>query len=287
MKKVYLLILLFIIAFLIREFFFLPENNIGKIQNEIKNFASSTMPSFESVFTSSPLKSKKDIQGKTLTVSGVIEWTNKNRKTVLNLPPLKENTLLNLAAQNKLNDMFSKQYFEHQSPDGKGPADLAKNVGYEYIVIGENLALGNFENDEDLVTAWMNSPGHRANILKSNLQEIGVAVGQGVYEGKKVWIAVQEFAKPASACASANSNTKLRIESLELEISTLQNQLTQTKQELDSQNPNSKEEADAYNKIVNDYNNLVKIFNNKVDEIKLLTDQYNAQVNNFNLCASQ
>src|SRR6185369_15716694 len=116
------------------------------------------------------------------------------------LPALKENALLDKAAKKKLDDMFAQQYFEHINPQGKGPSDLAKSVGYDYIAIGENLALGNFKNDAELVQAWMDSPGHRANILNKQYTEIGVAVGQGTYEGKKTWLAVQEFGRPTSSC---------------------------------------------------------------------------------------
>jgi uncharacterized protein YkwD len=52
---------------------------------------------------------------------------------------------------------------------------LAKKVNYEYVVVGENLAEGDFTSDADLVKGWMDSPGHRANILNTKYEEIGIA----------------------------------------------------------------------------------------------------------------
>ena len=60
---------------------------------------------------------------------------------------LKENEKLDQAALAKANDMFLKQYFEHVSPTGVGPGDLAQNYGYDYIIVGENLILGNFSSE--------------------------------------------------------------------------------------------------------------------------------------------
>jgi hypothetical protein len=219
-----------------------------------------------------------------LTRAGTIDKTNEQRKEN-NLPALKENRLLGQAAQKKMQDMFSGQYFEHVSPSGTGPADLAKAVQYEYVAIGENLALGNYKNDQELVTAWMNSPGHRANILNSKYLEIGVAVGKGMFDGHETWLAVQEFGKPASACPSVDSALKERIQALRAEVASLELQVSAAKAELS--NPGEvkdKAAADAYNKKVNDYNVLVGIYNNKVDTLKLLTAQYNQQVNAYNAC---
>jgi len=107
-----------------------------------------------------------------LTVKGVIDNTNKQRALNGDLPVLKENFKLNFSAEKKLQDMFVKQYFEHNSPEGIGVGDLGLQAGYEYIIIGENLALGNFKDDASLVDAWMASPGHRANILNKKYTEI-------------------------------------------------------------------------------------------------------------------
>jgi hypothetical protein len=180
--------------------------------------------------------------------------------------------------------MFKQQYFEHINPQGIGPGDLARQVDYIFISEGENLALGNFSDDQDLLTAWMDSPGHRANILNTKFEEIGVAVGQGMYEGRQTWLAVQEFGKPASSCPGVDANLKAGIDSLNAEINQLGPPLQQVKSQIDSANPKTQSDYDAYNSLVAQYNSAVKIYNNKVDTLKLLTGQYNAEVKDFNVC---
>jgi uncharacterized protein YkwD len=160
----------------------------------------------------------KSVQGNAanelaLTRAGVIAQTNIQRQTILGAGfGLHENSLLDIAAQNKVNDMFSGQYFEHTSPKGADAGDLAIAAGYEYILVGENLAMGDFDSDTDLVQAWMDSPGHRENILRAGYEEIGVAVGYGMFKGRKTWLAVQEFGIPRSACPGIDEALSLAID---------------------------------------------------------------------------
>lgn len=135
-----------------------------------------------------------------LDAKGVIADTNKERATHGNLPALKENATLDDIATLRLDDMFKHQYFSHFSPTGESALTVASSVGYNHIALGENLAEGMFKGDQGLLDAWMASPGHRANILDTHYTEIGVAVRRGMFQGHEVWIAVQEFGKPASAC---------------------------------------------------------------------------------------
>ena len=109
---------------------------------------------------------------------GVLVWTNVQRDLNGKMPSLTSNSILDQIANLRLQDMFSRQYFEHISPIGEGASDLARTNGYEFIVIGENIALGNFESDQKLVAAWMASPGHRANILNARFVDIGTFVDQ-------------------------------------------------------------------------------------------------------------
>jgi len=78
----------------------------------------------------------------------IIYFTNFYREKE-GLEKLKENETLNKAAEERLEDMFSKQYFEHISPEGIGAEKVVSNLGYQYIMVGENLALGNFKNEKD------------------------------------------------------------------------------------------------------------------------------------------
>jgi len=90
------------------------------------------------------------------------------------LGPLQLEPRLNLAAEDRVGDMLSKRYFDHVSPDGVNPFTWVQSRGYRYRMIGENLALG-YRNSESVVNGWMNSPGHRENILKSGFNEVGIA----------------------------------------------------------------------------------------------------------------
>lgn len=290
MKKSIAIILIVILAglFWMARFYFydLLNKNFPNIKTEVQNSAifNKLEKSAGQIIAPPPLISSRESASAQLTISGVISQTNEQRKQNGSLSALKENTRLNSAATAKLKDMFAKQYFEHTSPDGRGPADLAKTAGYEYIAVGENLALGNFDNDRVLVQDWMDSPGHRANILNKGYAEIGVAVGQGEYQGRTVWLAVQEFGRPASSCPKVDPNLKIEMTNIQAEVSSMEPQLTDLKKYLDSVQPQTSSEADAYNKKVVDYNNLVKIYNNKVDSLKLATEQYNGQVRVYNAC---
>ncbi len=215
-----------------------------------------------------------------LTRQGVIEETNKQRDQYKQ-QPLHTSSKLNLAAKAKLDDMFRQQYFEHESPDGKKPADIIQAAGYEYLIVGENLALGNYENDQLLVEAWMNSPGHRANILDSKFREIGVAVGKGMYQGKEVWLAVQEFGSPLSSCPNINITLKEQIDQNRSDITAGEEELSTMKSAMeDSKTKNSSD----YQRKVDQYNSKVNSVNQLIDETKQLVNEYNQQVNDFNTC---
>ena len=77
-----------------------------------------------------------------------------------------------------MGDLFAKHYFNHVSPDGMQPFVWAERRGYDYSAIGENLAAG-YRGATSVVSGWMHSPGHRANILGPNFDEVGVAIADG------------------------------------------------------------------------------------------------------------
>lgn len=118
-----------------------------------------------------------------------------NNRVQNKLNSLAQNTVLQMAAQKKANDMAAKGYFAHTSPDGKSPWFWFKEVGYDFQYAGENLAV-NFVDSQDVDTAWMNSPGHRANILNGKFTEIGIATAKGYYNGRETIFVVQMFGKP-------------------------------------------------------------------------------------------
>ena len=216
-----------------------------------------------------------------LTDEGVLTWTNKNREDAGINDLILDATLSEMAEQ-KLADLFAKQYFEHESPTGIGPSGLAKEAGYDYIVIGENLALGNFDGDKALVDAWMASPGHRANILNTRYHEIGIAVGQGTFEGKKTWIAVQEFGLPIAACPQPSVAGKAAIDKAKKDVNTLEASLGTQKASIDAASPKSGADYEAK---VDKYNASVHRFNAMVLDLKAKISTYNKQVATFNACA--
>lgn len=121
----------------------------------------------------------------------IFNLTNISR-TENNLRELKWSDSLAKAAQAKAEDMLKKGYFSHTSPDGRLPWDFINSTGYNYLTAGENLAEG-FMDAESTESAWMNSPGHRANILNKNYEEIGVGISTGMYLNKRTIFVVQMF----------------------------------------------------------------------------------------------
>lgn len=125
----------------------------------------------------------------------LVNLTNQSRISA-NVSGLKVNSLLEKAAQMKADDMADKSYFAHNTPDGKTPWYWLEQAGYKYIYAGENLAV-NFENSEDVQTAWMNSRGHFLNIINPKYTEIGIATSTGFYKGRPAIFVVQMFGTPA------------------------------------------------------------------------------------------
>ncbi|KKT79162.1 MAG: SCP-like protein extracellular [Candidatus Giovannonibacteria bacterium GW2011_GWB1_45_9b] len=125
----------------------------------------------------------------------LVDETN-TRRAEQDLAPLKTNHLLENAAKMKADDMATKGYFSHATPDGKTPWYFLDKAGYVFSAAGENLAV-NFFDSKDVAEAWMNSAGHRANMLNSNYTEIGIATARGIYDGREAIFVVQFFGTPA------------------------------------------------------------------------------------------
>lgn len=234
------------------------------------------------ISTPPPLRAQegKEISSAILSRQGVIEWTNAQRKKY-GLSLFKENSKLKAMAQAKVEDMFQNQYFSHNSLSGEGVGDLAKDFGYEFLSIGENLAMGNFPDDEDLVEAWMASPGHRENILNPSYQEIGVAVQKGIFNGELVWLAVQHFGLPLSACPQPSEIIGLQIEQKQQELEELQRLLLKVRGELQTIRPKW---GSNYQQKLGEYNGLVDKYNGILTEIRILISRYNEEVQRFNQC---
>ena len=132
-----------------------------------------------------------------ISATKLFQLTNQQREKD-GLPDLKYNDKLACAAYQKAQDMFNKNYWAHFAPDGKTPWDFILNCGYNYEYAGENLAK-NFLFSDGVVGAWMNSPSHRDNILKSNYTDVGFAVVNGVLNGEQTTLVVQMFGKPLTS----------------------------------------------------------------------------------------
>jgi uncharacterized protein YkwD/regulator of replication initiation timing len=246
-----------------------------------------------------------------LTAAGVIDLTNRERIAALGGgSELKESAELKRAAEYRMQDMFSKQYFSHESPEGLKMNYFLDKAGYDSLASGENLAEGNFTGDSELVRGWMNSPGHRVNILNDAFREIGVAVGYGMFDDRKAWVAVQLFGTPSTACYKPDADLEDRVDTLKNSLENIKNELASMSIKIDGmkdeandlkdrieelQAAGKKQEAveadEALNPLIDAINEKVMVYNQKVAEEKNLyaeyrksADEYNAQVKEYNYC---
>jgi uncharacterized YkwD family protein/spore coat assembly protein SafA len=112
--------------------------------------------------------------------SEVVRLVNQKRAEH-GLKPLAQDWQLSRVARYKSQDMKDLGYFSHTSPTYGSPFDMMKSFGISYRTAGENIAKG-YSTPEAVVNAWMNSPGHRANILNSTYTHIGVGyISSGNY----------------------------------------------------------------------------------------------------------
>ncbi|MGW4073457.1 CAP domain-containing protein [Streptomyces asiaticus] len=113
--------------------------------------------------------------------SEVIALTNAER-VAARLAPLSPDPRLTAAAQAHSDDMVARDFYSHTGPEGHQPWDRARAAGATHRGIGENIACGQ-RSPEEVVRGWMNSPGHRANILKPDFTHIGVGHATGSRAG--------------------------------------------------------------------------------------------------------
>ena len=138
-----------------------------------------------------------------MTHGGLLAQTNTQR-TQNNLGALALNATLSQAAQAKAEDMVARDYWSHNTPDGQEPWVFITGAGYQYQAAGENLAYG-FTDSASAVTGWMNSPGHRANILNSAYSEVGfgMANSPNYQQNGQQTIVVAMYARPVVAAAQS------------------------------------------------------------------------------------
>lgn len=116
-------------------------------------------------------------------IQQIVTLVNKERAAA-GLSPVAALASLNKVAAAKATDMRSNHYFSHTSPTYGSPFDMMSSFGVTYQYAGENIAMGQ-KTPQEVMTAWMNSTGHRANILSANFNYIGVGFDNNYW--------VQEF----------------------------------------------------------------------------------------------
>jgi uncharacterized protein YkwD len=137
-----------------------------------------------------PAQEKKAEFKLTEAEQAVLDATNAERKAK-KLPELKADPKLTEAARSHAANMAKQDKLDHDL-DGKGVADRVKDAGYEYRGAGENIAW-NKKDAKEAVESWMQSQGHRENILNDQYTEIGVAMAKNA-KGERYWC--QVFAVP-------------------------------------------------------------------------------------------
>ncbi len=119
----------------------------------------------------------------------ILDFVNQER-TSRGLSALTLNSQLTAAAVTHARDMADNGFFSHTGSDGSHVGDRATAAGYSWTAVGENIGQADV-SAEEIVDLWMNSPGHRANILGPDFTELGVGTDDG---GTKLW--VQVFGTP-------------------------------------------------------------------------------------------
>jgi uncharacterized protein YkwD len=266
-------------------------------------------------FVGNPLSSQKVLTAdnpvgrrasrEVLTREAIIILTN-NARVLNRLPALRTNLLLNTIAESRAKDMLEKQYFAHVSPTGQQASDIAQSVGYQYKIIAENIGNGDFYTNKKIVDGWMQSPGHRRNILSSEVEEIGAAVLKGKMNGMETYISVQIFglqSPPVSqrTCVAPSESLLNDIELKKAEINSLNDQIDSIKQELDAENEsiatdqrytygdsrkihNLNVKISAYNEKSRWYNRLVADTQGKAAVLESMVNRYNKMLQMYNDC---
>jgi len=127
----------------------------------------------------------------------IVRLTNIQRQD-RGLPSLRLDSQLSAAAATKAQDMLANNYWAHVSPSGTQPWSFIVNSGYAYRYAGENLAR-DFSDPNSIVSAWIDSPSHKDNLLSNRYQDIGVAVVDGQLDGRDTTLVVQLFGTRLSA----------------------------------------------------------------------------------------
>lgn len=226
----------------------------------------------------------------------VVNLTNRER-TQNGLTNLSENQLLHAIAEERTRDMVEKNYFAHISPTGEQASDLAQRIGYRYKIIAENIASGTFLTNQKIVDGWMQSPGHRKNILSPEVKEIGVSVMKRRTNGIETTMAVQIFglqsaAVSAKSCTLPSQRLSNEIELKKAELRGLNDRFADLKAELESERTsielekrlggNDPRKNHEMNVMIKTYNEKSRWYNESLAEIKAKQTVLNAMIEEYN-----
>lgn len=140
-----------------------------------------------------------------INVNDLLALTNSERAAA-GLAPLTLDSRLNQSAILKAGNMFSENYWAHVSPSGIQPWYWFTQASYPYTYAGENLAK-DFDTSAGTVQGWMNSAGHKANILNVNYTQVGFAVQNGTLVGGQTTLVVAHYGATTTAAAPAPVTT--------------------------------------------------------------------------------
>jgi uncharacterized YkwD family protein len=163
-----------------------PQTPSGDVSSQSSGNVPST--SSESVSSSSPSSTDSATGTYADFQNQVLQLVNKER-TSRGLNALTLDASLTKTATLKSEDMANLGYFDHNSPTYGSPFDMMKQFGISYQTAGENIAMGQ-TSPEQVMTGWMNSEGHRANILNASFTKLGVGIAQDS-SGRYYW--TQQF----------------------------------------------------------------------------------------------
>lgn len=125
-------------------------------------------------------------------------------RTAGGLASLTTDSQLNQAANLKANDMLQTGYWAHNAPDGTQPWKWFEQAGYKYRSAGENLAK-DFRTSKGVASAWLDSETHRKNMLSPTFKNVGIAVVNGILDGKETTLVVALFGSRQAAAATADN----------------------------------------------------------------------------------
>ncbi len=133
------------------------------------------------------------------------------QRAKIKIPPLSFSSQLDAAAQSKANDMISRNYWSHETPEGSPPWIFVTSQSYSYSKLGENLAAG-FDDELSTIDGWMASQTHRQNMLDPKFSQAGFGVAKSPNYtsagGGPMTVVVAFYAQPQAAGAGFNGTVK-------------------------------------------------------------------------------